>query len=72
MMEVFRMIPELSPGDPSPLVGEGGSRDSARRMRGRAVNSRADFTTPHPPFGHLLPQGEKAPTELPVFAGGFA
>ncbi len=23
---------------------------------------RADAATPHPPFGHLLPQGEKAPT----------
>jgi hypothetical protein len=22
----------------------------------------ADRTTPHPPFGHLLPQGEKATT----------
>ncbi len=37
---------------PSPLVGEGGAE---RRMRG----PRPQQETPHPPFGHLLPQGEK-------------
>jgi error-prone DNA polymerase len=36
---------------PSPLAGEGGAQ---RRMRGNHKHP-----TPHPPFGHLLPQGEK-------------
>ena len=31
-------------------------------MRGRSVDPRADCATPHPPFGHLLPQGEKEST----------
>jgi len=40
-------------GTPSPCVGEGGSRSEA--------DERASVPTipPHPPFGHLLPQGEK-------------
>ncbi|MFT3989049.1 urease accessory protein UreF [Aestuariivirga sp.] len=55
---------------PSPIAGEGGSRVSARRMRGRAAGISA---TPHPPSGHLLPQGEKGNGEdeiaYPIAAG---
>ena len=46
---------------PSPLAGEGGSR---RLTDEGAVQQTPTLTTqlnhtPHPPFGHLLPQGEK-------------
>ncbi len=40
-------------GSPSPLAGEGGSRSETDE--GAAMGK----VTPHPPFGHLLPQGEK-------------
>jgi protein ImuB len=58
-------------GAPSPLAGEGGTRVSEGRMRGRADLSnsaggvihsgKVGETTPHPPrfAGHLFPQGEK-------------
>ena len=46
---------------PSPLAGEGGMRSMTDEG---AVQQAPTFTTlikhtPHPPFGHLLPQGEK-------------
>src|SRR5690606_34915838 len=46
---------------PSPLEGEGGNPRSAD-FRVRVVRQPMPETreeTPHPPFGHLLPQGEK-------------
>jgi len=45
---------------PSPLAGEGGAQ---RQMRGVPLSAtpapEAASAPPHPPFGHLLPQGEK-------------
>ncbi len=52
---------------PSPLAGEGGSRSERGEGRGGA--------TPHPPSGHLLPQGEKGmaltPEERKIFDDGL-
>ncbi len=55
---------EVVPPTPSPLAGEGGAQ---RRMRGQGTLAapsseaqRKDGATPHPAFGRLLPQGEKA------------
>jgi cobalt-precorrin 5A hydrolase/precorrin-3B C17-methyltransferase len=45
---------------PSPLVRVGGSARSAETDEGSGSQHRAGCPTPHPPFGHLLPQGEKA------------
>jgi error-prone DNA polymerase len=52
---------------PSPLVGEGGANaehffSKMRRMRGLS-NIGLAAPTPHPPYGHLLPQGEKGKKE---------
>ena len=59
----LREISGLKKADafPSPLEGEGGAK---RRMRGLAEIELA-APTPHPPFGHLLPQGEKG---IPIAA----
>ena len=59
---------------PSPLAGEGGPKG---RMRGARLPRTPDFVgkfqcafrrAPHPPFGHLLPQGEKGGAERHVLA----
>jgi hypothetical protein len=56
---------------PSPLAGEGlqrellqkrGSGEGLTRLRANDSLRRRRGATPHPAFGHLLPQGEKEDT----------
>ena len=59
----------VSPCSPSPLAGLRAGRKAIKRgaIKGeeggaqrRMRDTRWPGETPHPPFGHLLPQGEKA------------
>src|SRR5690606_14359733 len=66
--------PAASAPSPSPLVGEGGGSRMRGGLRQHNNATAAPETTPHPPFGHLLPQGEKAmwpgqPATLPPVRG---
>ncbi|KRB01082.1 hypothetical protein ASD83_06000 [Devosia sp. Root685] len=61
-------MPPLALFLPSPLEGEGQIFCVQQKIRVRGILSSAEERvtrshTPHPPFGHLLPQGEKEERE---------